>query len=32
VSTVPDDHQVHEAVGPALSGLEAAGAIGVGVN
>jgi hypothetical protein len=27
-----EDHLVHEAVGPPLSGLEAAGALGVGVN
>ena len=29
---VSDEHVVHEAVGPALTPLEAAGAIGVGVN
>jgi hypothetical protein len=32
VSQGADEHVVHEAVGPALSPLEAAGAIGVGVN
>ena len=30
--TEPHDHRVHEAVGPAFTGLQAAAAIGVGVN
>src|SRR5271156_907269 len=32
MSTPTDEHVVHEVVGPALTPLEAAGAIGVGVN
>jgi predicted MFS family arabinose efflux permease len=32
VSDSAQEHVVHEAVGPALTGLEAAGALGVGVN
>ncbi len=32
MSEAADEHVVHEVVGPALTGLEAAGALGVGVN
>jgi hypothetical protein len=32
VTDAPEDHLVHEAVGPPISGLAAAGALGVGVN